>query len=323
MQAHPSPDLHSSLNPTIFKPLFRPQPYRHALAMLVDWLIISLTIGLSIFLLPAIFYPLAVLIIGARMHALAILMHDATHFRFLKNRYWNDLLTNIFTMYPLFTSIETYRQNHLRHHQHLNTEDDPDWVAKLGKRAFTFPKTKSEFLLTIGSYLVMYKGISDAIWFLRRFQAPAATSAQHTENTAAKLVFYLVLFVSLSLSGTWLYFLLFWVVPYLSTFFMYQYVRSVAEHYGELAHDHALTSSRTVKPNLLERFFLAPHQVGYHLEHHLYPGVPFYNLPKLHDVLMTLPAYRQKAHITQGYFSGLLQELGEFEQRSAKDTVVV
>ena len=55
-------------------------------------------------------------------------MHDATHYRFLKNRKWNDLISNITTMYPLFSSIEKYRENHLRHHQHLNTEDDPDWV---------------------------------------------------------------------------------------------------------------------------------------------------------------------------------------------------
>ena len=25
-----------------------------------------------------------------------------------------------------------------------------------------------------------------------------------------------------------------------------------------------------------------PHNINYHLEHHLFPGVPFYNLPKLH-----------------------------------------
>jgi fatty acid desaturase len=93
------------------------------------------------------------------MHALAILMHDATHYRFLKNRKWNDLVTNYTTMYAIFTSIEKYRKNHLDHHQNLNTEEDPDWVAKLGRTAFEFPKTKVQFLLTISSYLVLYQGI--------------------------------------------------------------------------------------------------------------------------------------------------------------------
>ena len=91
---------------------------------------------------------------------------------------------------------------------------------------------------------------------------------------------------------------------------MFQYIRSVAEHFGELAYDDLLSSTRSVKANLLERFFIAPHQVGYHLEHHLYPGVPFYNLPKLHQLLMSVSDYSSKAHITHGYLSGLLDELG-------------
>lgn len=319
MHSHPNPDFHLQVDPAKFKPLFKTQTYRHVWAMVLDWIIIGFTAYASINYLHPVFYPLSVLIIGARMHALAILMHDATHFRFLKNRKWNDLLTNVFTMYPLFTSIETYRQNHLRHHQHLNTEEDPDWVAKLGVREFTFPKTRREFFTTLCSYLIMYKGISDAIWFAKRFQMPAAKQAQQGgESRWPRLLFYVALFTLLTITGTWLYYLLYWVVPYLSTFFMYQYIRSVAEHFGELAYDHALTSSRTVKPTLVERFFLAPHEVGYHLEHHLYPGVPFYNLPRMHEVLMELPEFRQKAHITHGYFSGLLQELGSFEQQLNK-----
>ncbi len=35
----------------------------------------------------------------------------------------------------------------------------------------------------------------------------------------------------------------------------------------------------------MAQFFLNPHHVGYHLEHHLYPGVPHYHLPGLHAAL--------------------------------------
>ena len=244
------------------------------------------------------------------MHALAILMHDATHYRFLKNRKWNDIITNVTTMYPLFTSLEQYRQNHLRHHKHLNTEHDPDWVSKLGVEAFQFPKTKKEFLWIVFSYLTLYRGVRDAIWFLKRFSAPQKKQPAQAGNKALRLAFYIVLFTVLTVFGLWKYFALYWVAPYLSTFFMFQYVRSVAEHFGELEHDHALTSSRTVKANALERFFFAPHNVGYHLEHHLYPGVPFYNLPALHQLLMQEAEYKGKAHVTQGYWKGLMEELG-------------
>lgn len=313
MATYDARDLTLQLDPIVFKTLFETKPHLHAGAILLNWLIIAAAIyGCIRYFNPAT-YLLAVLIIGARMHALAILMHDATHYRFLKKRKWNDLITNITCMYPVFSSIEQYRDNHLRHHKHLNTEEDPDWVAKLGKRAFTFPKTKREFLLTILSYFTLYQGVMDAVWFLKRFGKTDKKVQAENGRQLPRLIFYIVLVVWLTIFGWWGYFLLFWVVPYLSTFFMYQYIRSVAEHFGELAYDHLLNSTRSVKPNWLERFFIAPHQVGYHLEHHLYPGVPFYHLPKLHDLLMEEAEFQEKAHITQGYLSGLMNELGKVE----------
>lgn len=311
MTQHHANDLTLDVDSTVLKPLFKTNAYLHFLALVFDWMVIFAAIYLCIQFFNPLLYLLTVIIIGARMHGLAILMHDATHYRFLKNRKWNDLITNILTMYPLFTSIETYRQNHMRHHRHLNTEHDPDWVSKLGKREFQFPKTKREFLQTVISYLVLYQGVMDAIWFLKRFGTPEAKSNNKGDNRKIRILFFVLLFTGLTIIGGWKYYALFWIVPYLSTFFMFQYIRSVAEHFGELAYDHLLTSTRSVKATPIERFFIAPHNVGYHLEHHLYPGVPFYNLSELHQVLMGDSAYSSKAHITEGYVSGLLNELGQ------------
>lgn len=310
MEATVSKELIAKTEATAFKALFKTKSYLHAAAMAFNWLII---IGI-IYLHQAFpinwLYPVSVIVIGARMHALAILMHDATHFRFLKNRKWNDLLSNFLTMYPLFTSIEKYRANHLQHHQHLNTLQDPDWVAKLTKREFHFPKTKASFLLTICSYLVFYQGILDAVWFLKRFGGKHEETNAKPKHNYLAIGFYMILFLFLTIFNLWGTYLLFWVIPYLTSFFMFQYIRSVAEHFGELAYEDELSSSRTVQPNWIEKILIAPHQVGYHIEHHLYPGVPFYNLPKLHLLLMKTKQYQDKAHITKGYLSGLLKELG-------------
>ncbi|MDP2251370.1 MAG: fatty acid desaturase, partial [Hydrogenophaga sp.] len=37
--------------------------------------------------------------------------------------------------------------------------------------------------------------------------------------------------------------------------------------------------------NWLGRLVLFPHHVNHHLEHHLYPAVPHYHLPRLHQLL--------------------------------------
>ena len=46
---------------------------------------------------------------------------------------------------------------------------------------------------------------------------------------------------------------------------------------------HPLTQSRTVISNPVVRFFLC--NGNYHLEHHLFPAVPWYRLPQLHRLL--------------------------------------
>lgn len=310
MHNHDTRDLASSLNLEILKPLFKLNPLKHGAAIAYNWAIILTTAYISAIYLNIFTYLLAIIVIGARMHALAILMHDASHYRFMKNRYWNDLITDITTMYPLFLTIEKYRINHLAHHKHLNTEEDPDWVSKLPKKEFQFPKTKQEFILGILSYFLLIQGIKDAVWFVTRFNVFGANKNPTKKSSQlSQLLFYGLLITVLSVFSLWTFFLLFWIIPYFTTFLMFQYIRSVSEHFGDLEYDHLLSSSRTVKTNAIERFLIAPHNVGYHIEHHLYPGVPYYNLPKLHQLLLETPIYQKHAHLTKGYMSGVLKEL--------------
>ncbi|MDA9773843.1 fatty acid desaturase family protein [Saprospiraceae bacterium] len=311
MQATIQKELTGKMDTMEFKSLFKMNSKTHILNMVYNWLIIFVVIYAYHLLSSLWFYIPALLIIGARMHALTILMHDAAHYRFLKNRKWNDLISNVFIMYPLFSSIQKYRANHLKHHQHLNSDMDPDWVAKLTKREFQFPKTKGNFLLTIFSYIIFYQGFLDAVWFLKRYKTSGKKRNPQNRDRYIKLAFYLILFSSLTYFNLWYSYILFWMAPYLSSFFMFQYIRSVAEHFGDLAYEDSLSSTRTVQPNLFEKFFIAPHHVGYHIEHHLFPAIPFYNLPKLHKLLMKQDKYRLNAHITRGYVKGLLQELGK------------
>lgn len=310
MENYDARSLNLDIDKSELKRLYQTYPHRHVVQLVLNWLIISLSAYLSTRFSHPFSYFLAVVVIGTRMHALAILMHDAAHYRFLKNKQWNDFITNYTTLYWMFSSVDKYRQTHFRHHQHLNTEEDPDWFAKLGRKKYTFPKTRKEFFLTCLSYLFLIHGIMDALWFLKRFGQFSAESDSRGLDKGLQVTFYLLLVILLSAFGLWKVYLLYWVIPYFSTFFLFQYIRSVAEHFGELAYDHLLTSTRSFQVNPLEQFFFAPHYVGYHLEHHLYPGVPFYHLPKLHLLLQQTPLFAEKAHVTHGFWRGLMRELG-------------
>jgi fatty acid desaturase len=65
-----------------------------------------------------------------------------------------------------------------------------------------------------------------------------------------------------------------------------------------------LRNTRTTEASLLERAFIAPYFVNYHLEHHLLFYVPCYNLPKLHAILMQGP-HAARMEVRRGYLGVL------------------
>jgi fatty acid desaturase len=102
-------------------------------------------------------------------------------------------------------------------------------------------------------------------------------------------------------TGNLLPFTLYWVIPIATWLTMVLRIRSIAEHFA-LPRDHVLTETRTVIPTLFEMLLVAPMNIAYHIEHHQYPSVPFHRLRKLHKSLMEMRSFREKAHLTRGYF---------------------
>lgn len=101
-------------------------------------------------------FALAIALVGGLQHRLAGLGHEASHYSFLKNRYANDLIADIFCMMPIFTSVHFYRLFHMAHHQHTNDpEKDPDLLnLGRGKRAFEFPMSRGRFIAVV--YFCMF-----------------------------------------------------------------------------------------------------------------------------------------------------------------------
>ena len=76
-------------------------------------------------------------------------------------------------------------------------------------------------------------------------------------------------------------------------------LRTIGEHYA-LEYDHIFRQTRTTYPSLIERLLIAPKNIAYHLDHHLYPSVPFYNLPELHRELLKHDEFRRQAPAAAG-----------------------
>ncbi|MFI5461580.1 MAG: fatty acid desaturase family protein [Isosphaerales bacterium] len=102
-------------------------------------------------------FTMAIILIGGIQHRLAGLGHESSHYSFMKNWHLNDLIPDLFCMFPLMTTIHFYRLFHMGHHQFTNDPDrDPDLLnLGHGKRAGEFPMLRRRFIaLVYFSFLV-------------------------------------------------------------------------------------------------------------------------------------------------------------------------
>jgi fatty acid desaturase len=91
---------------------------------------------------------LAVLLIGAGQHRLSTLAHEASHYMLFRNRLLNELVSDFFCMFPMWSATHHYRLQHLAHHQFPNDpERDPDVAQMEGSgHRFAFPMSPRRFV---------------------------------------------------------------------------------------------------------------------------------------------------------------------------------
>ncbi len=281
--------------------------YKSMLAVLLEWIIIA-----SLFYVNAIYesIPLlviSIIIIGSRLHALGVFMHEATHYRLHPNRKVNDFMGNVFCAWPILTTLASYRKNHLAHHRHMNTSEDPDWFSKIDVQYFQFPMARKDIVI---AYLKALTGVMFFTFYLKRTLDISNNQKADTGKNSHKWIrfaCYILILAGSYFSGYFSLIILLWLIPIMTSLVFFAHIRSVAEHFA-LPLEHKLNSTRTVKASWWEKVFCAPYNVQYHLEHHLYPSIPWYNLADCHQELCLNSDYLEHAHITGGYFSGLMAE---------------
>lgn len=283
-------------------------PLRSTLAIASEWTCILVACIVYQRFLNPLFLPLVVMWIGARQHALAILMHDGAHYLLFKNRRLNAVVSELFLAWPLFVSTRAYRGGHFAHHRHVNTNKDPDLVRKRRAGAeWEFPTSWRALVAllakdVLGIHTRQLLADFDDMWE----RSDGTANKELTSYNAARTIYYVVAVIVVTYFHLWPVFLLLWILPIVTWLKMIMRVRSIAEHFA-IENDHVYTQSRTTLPSFFERIFLAPRNVHFHLEHHLYPSVPFFRLPQLHAALMNDAVFRSTAHITSTYW-GVLRE---------------
>lgn len=254
-----------------------------------DWTLMIAAMAISIYASHPLVYLASVILIACRQHALLIHMHEASHYRLSKNIVLNDWISDLFAAYPTLLATVDYRKHHLAHHKNTNTELDPDWVRKVPLKEWQYPQVKAEILKTLGKQVV----VGGYQWMTLMIMM--------SKNNTRKKIYWASILIAVTVFDVWPEFLLYWMVPLLTLFPLFQRIRSVSEHFG-LSHTHELNGSRNILSGPVESFLFSPHNVNYHLAHHLFPSVPQYNLPKLHRDLMVMTVYGELAHNNDSFF---------------------
>jgi fatty acid desaturase len=285
------------------KTLSRIRPWRGILQIILEWCSIAgAIIVCQSYWHPALYF-LTVIWIGARQNALAVMMHEAVHYRLLPNRKWNNWVGEIFAAWPVLVTVNGFRQTHWAHHRRPNTLEDPDWQRKQHE-LFEYPKSGLDMaFITLKYWLGLY-AIRQAIEANQGAKIPARLKY-------LRLAFYGAIAAASIVFKFWPGLLIYWFVPLFTYFLWIIYVRGVAEHFGGIEdHDDLLRKTRHIEANFFERLLIAPNYIHVHIGHHLYPSVPFYNLRELQRLLMQNPNYAARAHVTKGYVAFLLELLG-------------
>ena len=251
--------------------------WRGATLVLHAWTVIAgAMIACALWPSPVVMV-LAVAVIGARQLGLAVLLHEAVHWRLSAHHRANDRLAQWLCAAPVWAELPLYRREHHLHHRHTRHPDDPDLAL-----AAPFPTAPGAFWRAVCSDLTGVTAVTRLLrgrpWRLgpsaawRRWRAPLASNA--------------VLFGALAALGHWWLYPVLWLLPLLTWYQLAMRIRNIAEHAMVEDDDDPLKNTRTVGAGFLARVFLAPYRVNYHLEHHLMVFVPCWKLPRAHAILL-------------------------------------
>jgi len=263
------------------------------LAVTIDYSIIAIAIAAKHFIGWAI-YPLSVIVIGSRQRALATIVHEAAHGTLARNKILSLILATLFSGYLIFSTFNAYKASHVAgHHGSFgDPELDADYRYMLkkgvydikGERRYVWEIFIKPFLLgNVPSYLA---------YLMKARSLSVENRSARLENILLGAYWLVIVLVALALRQAH-NLLLFWIVPFLTSFQVIGWFIELAEHGPLMRNSINLRMTRNRHSHWLEQFLTGMHGENYHLAHHLRPRVPFWKMPALHRILLRDPAYQQ------------------------------
>jgi fatty acid desaturase len=242
-------------------------------------------------------YPLLLLPLAGRFHALGVILHEAAHLP-LARKTAGARAVELLCGYPIASTLEAMRYHHMRHHRDSGMATDPYykagrqqrvwWVLNVARGLLLVPFWSLRALVGVVAYRLRPLREVYARVFLQdrsgvpRRDAPdviGCARADHGQVAFQLAVAAAALFAPRAV-------LLGYLVP-VNLAGLLAARRLLLEHrYERVGDRRPQTILRTTADNhlgWLGALALAPRNIGFHVVHHLHPQVGLHALPRLRE----------------------------------------
>ena len=283
-------ELTAELSSEDLRGLHQKQPWLHALIAAANIAALILS-GVAIVHFDRwyLWLPFAI-VAGFAVFDFTVLLHEVVHRAVLTQS--DDRAYRILGLLyaiPSGISASQFTRWHLDHHAGLGSyEDDP-------KRHYLTPKINARWLKFLYFTPALFP-----IYFRAAGQEARSYEPEMQKRIARErigtIVFQLGVLAAIALIGGWWIAWKLYVVPVFFVFPVAFALNRLGQHY-DIDPDDPAQWATLVKGSWF--WDLAYLFSNYHLEHHYFPGVPFYNLPRLQKLLM--PFYEKRGMTSRGF----------------------
>jgi len=217
---------------------------------------------------------LAAFILMTRGHGgLNILGHEAAHRLLFSNRRMNDFVGRWLLGYPSFQAMLAYRRAHFAHHRDEMGPEEPDLSLYSG------------YPVPSDSWRRKLRRDSTGVSAYKNFRELARAARGGAREAHQILVVHAVLVIGAISVGRPIMYLV-WLLSWSTVWSVSNRLRSIAEHGGLIRSKDRRLTTHVIRQSLVARFWIVPYHTGWHLAHHVDMGVPWRNLPRLHQELV-------------------------------------
>jgi len=256
--------------------LMQPSLWKWSIRVAGDWMLVVVPMLIAGYTRHWAAFAFAVVMSGIAQHRIAIMAHEGTHRQASRNKRFNDFLTGAFCLWPFGNPVGGYRRFHFTHHRHLNTEQDCELHQKRKSApAWDLPATPWKvFKYFVRDVCLLH------VMELARLSRRVRPGIDLADGASPNL-WMLAVAVPLIYFGHW-WVIVVWYLGTAMVFWPTFRLRVWTEHVG--THE----SHRISAPWYI-RFWVLPHHTYCHYEHHYYPQVPCWNLPKVRALMGDTP----------------------------------